>query len=202
MKRHELINWFIKRFGYARYLEIGVDNPSANFDYIQAAHKVGVDPNKNTTHRCTSDQFFAANTDVFDIVFVDGLHLKDQALRDVENSLRVLSDNGTIIMHDCHPYNRYVGGPVHEPGKSWYGTVWQAFAHLRATRADLDMRVINTDCGLGVVRRGRQELYTGGYDTWEDYVAHQNEMLVLTSTKDVPIIYNESAMAQTEMAGA
>jgi len=189
MKRHELINWFVKRFGYTRYLEIGIDNPSNCLDHIQCPYKVGVDPNKNTTHRCTSDQFFSMNTEEFDIVFVDGLHLRDQALRDVENALKFLSDNGTIIMHDCHPYNEYVGGPVHEPGKSWYGTVWQAFAHLRATRADLDMRTINEDCGLGIIRRGSQELYRGGYATWQDYVDNQELLLMLTPASDVEKIY-------------
>ena len=35
---------------------------------------VGVDPLLGGTHRMTSDAFFAANADAFDLIFIDGLH--------------------------------------------------------------------------------------------------------------------------------
>lgn len=35
---------------------------------------VGVDPLLGGTHRMTSDAFFAANTEHFDLIFIDGLH--------------------------------------------------------------------------------------------------------------------------------
>lgn len=189
MKRSDVINWFIQKYGYTRYLEIGIDNPSANYDLIKIGHRVGVDPNKNTTYRLTSDKFFEINEEQFDIGFVDGLHLRDQVIRDVENLLKCLSPNGTILMHDCHPYNHWVGGAEHQEGKSWYGTVWQAFAHLRATRPDLAMRTADCDCGIGIVRRGSQELYKGKYETWEDYEQNQDEILQLISPYDLDKYY-------------
>jgi hypothetical protein len=42
---------------------------------------------------------------------------------------------------------------------SWNGTVWKSFAKLRMTRPDLEMYVIDTDWGVGVIRNGSQELF-------------------------------------------
>lgn len=203
MKRYELVNWFIQQYGYRRYLEIGIDQPANCFYRVHCEHKVGVDPRVGQTgydearkvwhYRVTSDEFFATNREQFDIVFVDGLHLAEQALRDVEHALEVLSPEGTIVMHDCRPYNVLVAGPARVPGKSWYGTVWQAWATLRATRADLSCRVVLDDCGLGVVRRGAQKLYAGPYATFEDWARHQDEILQGLTPGQVSAIYARGA---------
>ena len=39
------------------------------------------------------------------------------------------------------------------------GTVWKAWAKLRATAADLSMCVVDMDEGCGVIRRGSQTLW-------------------------------------------
>ena len=41
----------------------------------------------------------------------------------------------------------------------WNGTVWKAFAKYRMHREDLEMAVVNTDWGVGLIRRGRQQRY-------------------------------------------
>lgn len=180
MKRHDLINWFIAAYNYGKYLEIGVDNPSNCYDRIRCLQKVGVDPNKGWTrapvyYRMTSDNFFRENRDRFDVVFIDGLHTSAQVMRDVENSLAVLNDNGTIIVHDCWPTNAWHAAETRAPGKPWYGTVWHAWAKLRATRVDLSMRVILDDCGLGIIRRGEQELCKRPHDCFAEWRLWRDE---------------------------
>jgi predicted O-methyltransferase YrrM len=106
--RTELLNHLVARHHYRRYLEIGVRNPRDNFWHIDALVKESVDPQARATHRMTSDAFFlqhAAQVDrqTFDLIFVDGLHLADQVERDVENSLRALSEGSAIVLHDCNP---------------------------------------------------------------------------------------------------
>ena len=76
MYRFDIINTLIKKHGYQRYLEIGVEGGEA-FGSVQCAVKHGVDPySVNATFRIPSDEFFAMiNEDVeYDIIFVDGLH--------------------------------------------------------------------------------------------------------------------------------
>jgi hypothetical protein len=194
MRRYELINWFIEQYGYTRYLEIGIDNPSKCFDQVVCAHKTGVDPNVGRTnpphhYRMTSDAFFKSVPGSFDIVFVDGLHLRDQVLRDVDNALAVLAPNGTILMHDCWPPNERAAGATRHPAQPWYGTVWQAWAQLRATRRDLTMHVFADDCGIGIVRRGTQVLYTGPYQTFADFQAHHADILQIIGPGNLTGIY-------------
>ena len=38
----------------------------------------------------------------------------------------------------------------------WNGDTWKAFVKFRSTREDLEMFVVDTDFGCGVVRRGSQ----------------------------------------------
>jgi predicted O-methyltransferase YrrM len=56
-----------------------------------------------------SDQFFAdhrALRRVFDLIFIDGLHTADQAQRDLANAVKMLKQDGTIVMHDTYPMRK------------------------------------------------------------------------------------------------
>ena len=177
MTRTEAINLLIEKNNYKSYLEIGIDNPDNNFNKVRIEDKTGVDPydqklrvathwndgnkeifSKQIQYVMTSDEFFEQNTKKFDIVFIDGLHLDYQVKKDVENSLKFLNENGTIVLHDCLP-ERYEGQLERDIGYGWWGTVWKAFAMYRITREDLEMKTINTDCGLGIIKKGKQEKF-------------------------------------------
>eukprot|EP01047_Picozoa_sp_COSAG01_P102185 COSAG01_NODE_31809_length_591_cov_0.727642_1_plen_182_part_01 len=166
MKRYDFINALIKKNKYNTYLEIGVRDNRC-FDKIKIKDKSGVDPMKDeweknmradwdhekvfVKYRMTSDEYFANHTDKYDIIFIDGLHENEQVYRDIQNSLKVLNPNGSIIMHDCLPEKE-----EHQivPRKSnyWNGDVWKAFVRVRNERTDVEMSVIDTDCGLGFIQ--------------------------------------------------
>jgi len=156
MRRTHVINYLIKRHKYNKYLEIGVRDPLSTFKKIKCKNKDGVDPNPigYCKYIMTSDQFFAKEVKdkMYDIVFIDGLHLYKQVVRDIENSLKYLSSKGTIVIHDCNPSCKesQCDSLKNRPSK-WNGTVWKAFAFLRMTRKDLFMYVVNTDCGCGMI---------------------------------------------------
>jgi hypothetical protein len=161
--RGELLNDLIAKRGYRRYLEIGVRDPRQNFDTILAEEKHGVDPDPLApiSHRMTSDAFFAQRNPEsapYDLAFIDGLHLAEQVERDVLNCLDSLSENGAVVLHDCNPPTRDAQSDDYDGKKHWNGTVWKAWAKLRATRSDLSMWVVNIDEGCGVIRRGEQAL--------------------------------------------
>jgi Methyltransferase domain len=108
------------------YLEIGVSRGVA-FRRITADEKIAVDPTFKLSARArkladakarathyfetTSDAFFANET-VFleqrgiDVALIDGLHTYGQVVRDVENTMRYLRDDGVIVLHDCKPCAR------------------------------------------------------------------------------------------------
>jgi len=170
------------------YLEIGVSKGLA-FRRIGADEKIAVDPafrlsprsraladaKARVTHyfETTSDDFFTTQSGFLeqrpvDVALIDGLHTYEQVVRDVENTLRYLRDDGVIFLHDCNPpfelagrraesWEDFVGqqsGPL--VIGIWNGDVWKAIVQLR-TRPDLLVGVLKCDQGVGFVRKGRPE---------------------------------------------
>ena len=168
--RTDLINYFIKKNNYGNYLEIGVRNPGDNFDNIVIKKKYGVDPSwlnnpkVGEKHETTSDDFFL-NLDKkykFDIILIDGLHIYEQAYKDIINSLNHLSRNGVIVVHDCNPKTEWHQRPIeqYDGSDAWNGTTWKAFVKCR-TNKDLNiiMYTVDVDYGCGIIKFGNQEKY-------------------------------------------
>lgn len=189
MNRIQIINALIKKNGYKTYLEIGVNTPAQpgySHEGVEVATKHGVDPNVDTTYRMTSDDFFAENTNMYDIVFVDGLHIFDQAHRDIENSLRFLNPGGTIVVHDCNPVREITQRAV-RASSTWHGDVWKAILKLRMERKDVSIYTIDADEGCAIVTKGSQELYipeTTDTYTWKYFKKNKKEILNLISIRD------------------
>jgi len=154
--RHDIINHLIDKNGYKRYLEIGVRKGHC-IKNIKCDHKDGVDPNPLKTtvsYKMTSDEFFQKIplSQKYDIVFIDGLHTKEQVLKDISNSLNHLVDNGSIVLHDCNPKSEAM------VSFKKCGTVWEAIVKFRSDREDLSICVVDEDYGCGVIQRGSQKL--------------------------------------------
>lgn len=161
MKRFEILNRLIETFGYKTYLEIGVRRGEC-FRMVNIQQKESVDPKPQwkATHVMTSDDFFkSASGRKWDLMFIDGLHLEEQVDKDIENCLAHLSDNGTIVVHDCNPpteanqRRRPVRG-----AHGWNGTVWRSLVKVRARQNGLSVFTVDTDWGCGVIRRGTRDL--------------------------------------------
>ncbi|BBY62438.1 hypothetical protein MHEL_06810 [Mycolicibacterium helvum] len=199
------------------YLEIGVSRGQA-FQRISADVKFAVDPAFRLTERTrelanakgrvtqyfevTSDAFFENETALLeqhpvDVALIDGLHTYEQVVRDVENTVRYLKDDGVIFLHDCNPPFELAGRRAESwdefmaqqsgPLKIgiWNGDVWKAIVELRSTRPDLLVGVLKCDQGVGFVRKGIPEStlpYTPDQVaalTYEDLKADRTRLLNL-----------------------
>jgi hypothetical protein len=164
MKRWDIINALIKKNNYKNYLEIGYGNGD-NFKLIDIDTKTGVDPNPegHVDYRLNSDAFFNIakqnNLGPYDIIFIDGNHNSAIVRNDLKSSLEFLSDNGTIVMHDCNPTTEKMQRCDILVTDFWTGDVWKVFAEYRINRTDLKMFVVDTDFGCGVIQFGNQETY-------------------------------------------
>ena len=66
-------------------------------------------------YRMTSDGFFRTSealgfyekSDLFDLIYIDGLHLEEQVDKDIANALRFVSPSGMIVLDDVPPANEY-----------------------------------------------------------------------------------------------
>lgn len=169
----EIINFFIQRFNYQSYLELGVRDLTNTFNHINCTNKEGVDcnPASNPTHCMFTDEFFetVGRDKTWDIIFIDASHEKNQVLRDFENSLSRLNENGIIIMDDINPTEPFLLSPV------YCDNAWEAFAEL-GKRTDLEMHAIMPSYA-GYVRRGTQKGHSLDIQpTYEFLDTHRNEI--------------------------
>lgn len=171
MNRTEIINGLIQDYGLSTYLEIGLDNPLVNFAKIDCEHKDSVDPYFEGTHgagdfgasaetilkylkyHMTSDEFFAQSNKEYDIIFIDGLHTKEQVMKDIENALYHLkASNVFIVVHDCLPRAEIYQRVPRETGE-WNGDVWKAIYTLIQKNSDqLKIDVVDCDYGVGIIQ--------------------------------------------------
>lgn len=185
MDRLDILNTIIKRYNFKSYLEIGVCG-GYTFNNILCQHKIGVDPDKNSAANIflTSDEFFVQNQETFDLIFIDGLHHADQVKKDIENSLKILNNDGFIVCHDMHPHSEIIQRVPRVTGE-WTGDCWKAWVELRASRDDLKMFVIDTDYGCGIIQRGNQTKIRVDCELdWNNFVKNKQYWMNFISTKD------------------
>lgn len=160
-KRSEIINKLTNENN--KYLEIGVEYGEC-FNEVHFLNKIGVDPDPKFSPKSgeiiklTSDEYFGqylicetASIDSddcvenikvpnFDVIFIDGMHQSEYVLKDINNSLQVLSTNGTIFIDDILPFNyneqlkipikHYYENGILKYGENWTGDVWKVIYHL------------------------------------------------------------------------
>jgi len=131
-----------------KYLEIGVEYGEC-FNETHFINKVGVDPDPKFTTKDnqilyiqTSDDFFKQYdmNQKFDVIFIDGMHQAEYVLCDINNSIKILSLNGTIFMDDILPFNyneqlkipikHYYENGILKYGENWTGDVWKVLYHI------------------------------------------------------------------------
>jgi glycosyltransferase involved in cell wall biosynthesis len=156
-QRHLIINQLTNP--KHNYLEIGVET-GYTFKNTHFINKTGIDPDpkcdnidKNSIIKLTSDEYFSNNNSVdsddyienivttkFDVIFIDGMHHCENVLRDFNNSIKVLNENGIIFIDDCLPLNyneqlkipikHYYENNILKYGEEWTGDVWKFVYHL------------------------------------------------------------------------
>jgi hypothetical protein len=150
------------------------------------------------------------------IIFIDGLHTFQQSLNDVINSLNILNPGGYIIMHDCNPPTRASAIHAYSVDEAkikwhknntdgwtdeWCGDAWKTILYLKNNFNDLKINVVDTDYGLGIIRKSNH-LKTDHHlieniDSYEkiDYSYLENnrkEMLNLITINEVLKLINKN----------
>jgi hypothetical protein len=148
--RSSVVNLLMSLGGNGDYLEIGCAS-NLLFDTVAARRKVGVDPAQGGTLRLTSDAFFAQNSETFDVIFIDGLHVYPQVRRDLVNAMAAVRKGGWIALHDMVPRD-WIEEHVPQISTSrWTGDGWKVAFELMAS-PDVDFRLVAIDHGVGILR--------------------------------------------------
>jgi hypothetical protein len=113
----------------------------------------------------SSDDFFAQDHGLerYDLIFIDGLHEEDQCLRDLDNSLQRLSEEGFIIAHDVNP---------------------PALVRFRQAHPQVELCTFDVDWGCAVLWRCTEKsgfAWQGRLSNldWNYFDAHRHELLSL-----------------------
>lgn len=142
----------------SRYLEIGVAQ-GETFVAVDAEFRSAVDPlpqdfvvpGNALLHRMSSRDYFsgplAGKDGPFDVVFVDGLHLWEEALEDTLSAFDHLKAGGYVIVDDVYPSGYWEGAraesyreavdnaeAIGQQIVSWMGDVWKAVYLLAHSR--------------------------------------------------------------------
>jgi hypothetical protein len=224
MKRWELLNRIAEHVSATRYVEIGVQGGECFTRVAKPVWKTGVDPDPSSaaTLHVASDAYYARldaevasgetsrEKESADLVFVDGLHHREQVGRDVANALRYLRRGGAIVLHDCNPPTEEAAAVPMRTGSVWCGDVWSAWVDLRATLLDREAFVVDTDLGCGVILpllpgASRREPFVVPEEqrTWRGFEANRREWLRLLSVDEFLdlLLAREAVLSARALAG-
>ena len=153
---NELVWWIVKIQNAHTYLEIGVMYGDT-FNEIRkiVPRAIGVDVNKRDTvipkcefYEMTSDNFFGQFKEKADVIFIDADHRFEQLVKDFENSLNILNQGGTIIMHDTDPCEKKRLVPTS------CADSYKIIEHIHVNHPELDIVTFPVSVmGISVVRR-------------------------------------------------
>ncbi|HQR27105.1 MAG TPA: class I SAM-dependent methyltransferase [Nocardioides sp.] len=177
--RPQVLRRLLNLYHEPRYLEVGVF-AGRTFHRVPAARKVAVDPEfrfdhherarahpEATYHQVTSDEYFnvlASPEDLFDVIYLDGLHEFGQTLRDLLNALEHLQPRGVIVIDDTRPHTSLASIPdrarffeersaLGVEDQAWMGDVYKVVHFVQAFCPYLSYRTISNNHGQTVVWR-------------------------------------------------
>lgn len=152
--KHQILAQIHKIIRPLFYLEIGVQTGKSLA--LAECEAIGVDPmpmlksdlGKNAkVIASTSDAFFASQADILlkksvDLVFIDGMHLFEYALRDFINTEKYSNGKTLIVIDDIYP-----GHPAQASRerctRAWTGDVWKIVEILKEYRPDLMIQTLD-----------------------------------------------------------
>lgn len=136
------------------YLEIGVEAgvslalaacPAVGVD-PEPRIKVELPPTARVVAMASDDYFDPSSGETLpeppDLVFIDGMHLFEYALRDFMNAERIASPHGLIVIDDIYP-NHPAQAERERRTRLWAGDVWKLIRALRKFRPGLFLQTLD-----------------------------------------------------------
>lgn len=196
--KHEVLKQLHQILKPSLYLEIGVQTGKSL--RLSNCEAIGIDPmprpniklrKNHTLLRMTSDEFFDNHATQYlasppDLVFIDGMHLFEYALRDFINVERYAGPNTVVVIDDIFPGHAAQAERVRRT-RAWTGDVWKLAAVLEQHRPDLTIKKLDVYPtglmiikGFSILRKESDTIcfkeYSNmlPYNALDDYIARKN----------------------------
>jgi hypothetical protein len=169
----DIVHFLSDLNGYQSYLEICTPTTGALYHKIdkskfRTCHRLmyrcppsfedHMDVNFRSSHLGTKDLIETIHTFAlrYDIVLVDSFHLYDASYRDLADAFSIITDRGSIVVHDCLPPSEDLISPEFVPG-AWCGVTFMAFIDFVKNTRGLMYTTVDTDYGCGIIRKSDAE---------------------------------------------
>jgi hypothetical protein len=151
----DLITELVKQLDCSSYLELGVYDGvtlSKVKNYVDRLISVDIkDIRKEKIgefYLDTTDNFFKNFNDQVDFIFIDADHSFESVKRDFENSIKLLSPFGMIVLHDTDPITKEYLAP------NYCNDSYKMDEWIRKNYHDLDIMTLPlTEAGLSLIKR-------------------------------------------------
>jgi hypothetical protein len=88
----------------------------------------------------------------YDVILLEPWHEYEESCEALAAALRLISEGGTIVVHDCLPPARDYATVRYEGG-AWCGVTYKAFVDFVHARNDVAYLTVDTDFGCGIIRK-------------------------------------------------
>jgi len=194
MTKHEFLAALHALLQPRGYLEIGAQTGASLS--LASCPAIGIDPyplvqaqGQQQIFPMTSDDFFFSDNQVrqiladfppIDLVFIDGMHLFEFALRDYLNVERYANPKTVIVFDDVLPYNEAIAEREQPPG-DWTGDVWKVVEILSDLRFDLEHRLVDV-------------WSTGAFVVWNAGLSEEDHRLMQARYKQIVTRWQDKQM--------
>lgn len=93
----------------------------------------------------------------FDLIAIDTFHEYNYSKNDLYLLYMFLTENGTMICHDCFPSNKLMATPKFKFG-DWCGETYIAFIDFAYNNPQLFYCILKIDTGIGIISKVELEL--------------------------------------------
>lgn len=167
----EIVNLLSLFHGYTSFLEISTATTGGGFSRVHrgqltTAHRLaygfpaGLDDGAAIEFRSATLDIIPCVAELdrrrarYDVILVDSFHDYECSRRDLELAFRLLSENGTIVVHDVlPPAGGSIISPSFVPG-AWCGLTFIAFVDFLMQERPV-FSTVDCDYGCGIVMRTR-----------------------------------------------
>lgn len=166
----DIIHFLSLLRGYRSYLEICTASTGNRYAKINQSR---FDVCHRLMYRCGDDfsdglkiDFRSSDLDItrcvedinrsgfrYDVILVDPFHDYASSFRDLKVALDLVTDGGSIVVHDCLPPTENIISPEFVPG-SWCGVTFIAYLDFVMENEAVAYRTIDTDFGCGIIQTG------------------------------------------------
>lgn len=122
----------------------------------------------------------------YDLICIDPFHTYEISKSNLDVLYSYLTEDGTLISHDCFPSMTSLARPTYCKNNAWCGETYVALVEFAYHHPELFYGILNTDTGIGIISKTNNiPFLTNTLDVGKQKILlekHKNENFIQTYT--------------------